>query len=264
MSLASGRMELREVDIRKHYPAATAMLQKLDHTPRIAKATEIPVQERAAMLGTRRRFRTSASGLAMRSGARAEDVHLLSRIENVNKDDPIISPLQATVMNGLRRALAIALAIGDAFSDTSDLGDLKRANLQGSLPAARKSDFTELLQAEALVVGHVFANALAFLLGPHETDVSAKPGEVEEVLTDNARLILHGALWEMDRNIAAHADDDAQLVATVAGFAEELMTKLELRAQTSTRIAAFASASWRVEADGFIICGLTKRPRPNG
>ena len=37
MSLTSDQMELREDDIRKHYPAATALLNGFEHAPRIAK-----------------------------------------------------------------------------------------------------------------------------------------------------------------------------------------------------------------------------------
>ena len=37
MSQTADQMELREEDIRKHYPAALAMLDGFDHAPRIAK-----------------------------------------------------------------------------------------------------------------------------------------------------------------------------------------------------------------------------------
>ena len=40
MSLTSDQMELREDDIRKHYPAATALLNGFEHAPRIAKPVE--------------------------------------------------------------------------------------------------------------------------------------------------------------------------------------------------------------------------------
>ena len=68
------------------------------------------------------------------------------------------------MLNGLRRALAIALAVGENFSDASGLADLKRANLAGSLGADKKTEFSELLTAEALAVSYVFANATAYLL----------------------------------------------------------------------------------------------------
>ncbi len=257
MSLTADTMELREEDIAKHYDAAVAMLDGLDHTPRIAKQGEVAQTEKSSGVGTRRRFRSTTPGLVTRSTARAEGVHLIDRIGAADGDDPLVSPLQATVMHSLRRALAIASALGENYAEATGLADLRRANLAGSLPADRKTEFTELLGAEALAVLHVFGNATAFLLGPHGSEVSVEVGEVDEVLTDNAQLALHGALWEMDQDIAKHASHDARLVATVAAFAEQLMEKVSLRAQNAGRLGAFTGATWQVEADDFTVQGLT-------
>ncbi|WP_127112885.1 ATP-binding protein [Shimia sediminis] len=258
MSLTSDQMELREEDIQKHYAAAYGFLDGFDHTPRIAKAkTSDRTEERSPGISTRRRFRSTTPGLVTRSTARPEGVHLVESIEGADGDDPLISPAQANVLNGLRRALAIALATGENFSDASGLSDLKRANLAGSLSADNKAEFSELLTAEALAVLHVFANATAYLLAPHLGEVTVEVGEVEEVLTDNAQLALHGALWELDQDITTLATDETRLVATVCAFAEQLMEKLSLRAQTAARLAAFTGASWRVEADDLTIQGFT-------
>ena len=238
MSVTADLMELREEDIRKHYDAAVALLSGFDHAPRIAKGGAAAAPERSAGLGTRRTFRSTTPGLVTRQTARPEGVQLLARIEAAEGDDPLVSPVQASVMSALRRALSIALAVGETFSDATGLGDLKRGNLQGTLAADRKTEFSELLSAEALAVAHVFGNALAFLLGPQTTETSVEVGEVEELLTDNAQLALHGLLWELDQDIAAHASDDARLVATVAAFAEQLMDKAALRAQGAARTAA--------------------------
>lgn len=256
MSLTADTMELREEEIAKHYEAAQAMLDGFDHTPRVGKPRETEQEERSAGLGTRRRFRTTTPGLVTRSTARAEGVHLLATIAAADGDDPLTSPLQATVMHGLRRALAIALAVGEAFAEATGLAELRRANLAGSLGADRKTEFTELMGAEALAVSHVFANATAFLLGPHGSEVSVEVGEVEELLTDNAQLALHGLLWELDQDIAALAGDDARLVAVVAAFAEQAMEKVAMRAQNAGRLGPFTGASWRVEADDFTIRGF--------
>ena len=264
MSLTADMMELRESDITKHYAAAAAMLRGFDHTPRVAKAKGTPEAERSAGLGTRRRFRTTTPGLVTRQTAKSEGVHLIARIEGADDDDPLVSPLQATVMHALRRALAIALALGETYAEATGLAELRRANLAGSLPADRKTEFSERLSAEALAVAHVFGNAAAFLLGPHGSEVSVEVGEVEEVLTDNAQLALHGALWELDQDIAAHAPDDARLVAAVSGYAEALMDKIALRAQNAGRLEAFTGASWRVEADDFTIRGFTPAAKGKG
>ncbi|MGH1446860.1 MAG: ATP-binding protein [Cognatishimia sp.] len=264
MSLSGDQMELREEDIRKHYDAAVAMLDGFDHTPRIAKAVEAAVPERSAGIGTRRRFRSTTPGLVTRSTARPEGVHLVARIEGADGDDPLVSPLQAQVLHGMRRALAIALAVGENFAEASGLSDLKRANLGGSLDAARKAEFGELLAAEALAVLHVFGNAASYLIAPHLGEVQVEVGEVEEILTDNAPLALHGVLWELDQDLAALASDEARCVAVVCAFAEQLMEKVALRAQGAARLEAFTGASWRVEADGLTIDGFAPASKGKG
>lgn len=258
MSLTSDQMELREEDVVKHYPAAEAMLDGFDHTPRIASATAArPEQERSAGIGTRRRFRSTTPGLVTRRTARPEGVHLLERIEASDGGDVLTSPQQAGVMHALRRALAVSLAVGEAFGDQTALADLKRSNLAGDLPAARKTEFSELLAAEALIGLYVFGNALAYLLSSYQGEVTVEVGEAQEVLTDNGQLALHGALWELDQDLASHATDDARLVATASAFAEQLMEKVALRAQTAPHLEAFNAAAWRVEADDLTIRGFT-------
>ena len=257
MSQTADQMELREEEITKHYPMALAMLQGFDHAPRIGKSVDTPQAERSSGIGTRRRFRTTTPGLVTRSTAPAGAVQLIARIEGADQDDALVSPMQAVVLNVLRRALSIALAVGESYAETSGLGDLKRANLEGNLPANRKTEFSELLAAEALVTLYVFGNATAFLISSHQSEVTTEVGEFEELLTDNGQTALHGCLWELDQTIATHAHEDAQLVATVAAFAETVMEKVALRAQTAPRLQAFAHATWRVEADDLPIRGFT-------
>ncbi|MHC9235837.1 AAA family ATPase [Pseudooceanicola sp. 502str34] len=264
MSMTGNRMELREEDIVKHYPAAFALLEGFDHAPRIAAGGAAPVAERSSGIGTRRRFRSTTPGLAGRSLARPEGVRLLERIESAEAEDPLVSPRQAAVMGALRRALAVALAMGEQVSEATGLDGLKQANLEGALPGDRKADFGALLTAEALVVLHVCANTLAYLLAPHLGEVTVEPGEVEEILTDNAPLALHGMLWELDQDIAALGTDEARLVAVVAGFAEKVMEKVAARAATAPRLEAFTSAAWRVEADDLTLQGFTPATKARG
>ncbi|PRY66709.1 ATPase family protein associated with various cellular activities (AAA) [Vreelandella songnenensis] len=259
MSLTSDQMELREDDIRKHYAAATAMLDGIDHTPRIAKPQAAPAEaasERSPGIGHTRRMRSTTPGLATRSTARPQGVHLRARIEDTEEEDPLISPLQATALHQLRRALAIALAVGDNYANASGLAELKRANLAGTLDAGRKREFSELLAGESLAVMHVFANASAYLLAPHIGEVNVEIGEVEELLTDNAPLALNGVLWELDQTLAQHATDEPRLLATLGAFAEQCMEKVALRAQNAPRLAAFTDAAWHIESDDLTLRGF--------
>ena len=257
MSQTTDQMELRETEITAHYPMALAMLRGFDHAPRIGKGMSAPQQERSGGLGTRRRFRNTTPGLVTRRTAPAGAVQLLATIEGADDDDALMSPVQATVLNTLRRAMSIALAVAENYASISGLGDLKRANLEGALPATRKTEFAELLAAEALITLYVFGNATAYLLSAHQTEITVEVGEIEEILTDNGQTALHGALWELDQDIARHAPDDAHLVGTIAAFVEALMEKVALRAQNAPRLAAFQGASWHVEADDFTVQGFT-------
>ena len=247
-------MELREELVRAQYGAALGLLAGFDHAPRLAKAVDAAMPERSPGVGVRRGFRSTTPGLVTQNTARAGGVRLIDRVQSGG--DGLVSPLQAAVLGALRRGVAIALAMGGTFSDASGLVELKKANLQGRLAEGKKAEFAELLAAEALVVLHVFANTTAFLLAPHLGAVTVEVGTVDEVLTDNAPLALQGALWELDQDISVLAVDEPRLVATVAAFCEALMKRVAARAEAAPRGGAFASGSWRVEADGLTLAGF--------
>jgi hypothetical protein len=257
MSQAANQMELREEDVRKHYPAALALLEGFDHSPRIATGAAAAPVERSPGIGTRRAFRSTTPGLVTQRVARAEGIQLVGRIESVADGDGLLSPLKANILSALRRAVAIALAVADQYGDRTGLKDLKRANLEGALPQAKAAEFSELLTAEALVTLYVFGSATAFLLAAHAGEETVEVGDVQEVLTDNGQLALHGALWELDQDIAALGATEPKLVATVLAFAEALMDKVAARASTAGRLEPFVAAHWKVEADGFAVQGFT-------
>ncbi|SDW09098.1 AAA family ATPase [Litoreibacter albidus] len=263
MSQSADFMEMTEEDIRKHYDAAVAMLEGVDHTPRIAKAKEAAQTEKSAGLGTRRRFRSTTPGLVTRSTARPEGVRLIERVEGVG-DDALPSAVQASVLHGMRRALAIALAVGEAFSEATGLAELKKDNLAGRVAEARRAEFGELLAAEAVATLFTFANATSYLLASQASETTIEIGTVEEILTDNAQLALHGTLWELDQDLTLFAKDDATLVATVLAYAEQVMEKAALRAQNTPRLEAFNGASYRVEADDLTINGFTPASAARG
>ncbi len=266
MSQTSDQMELREEEIRKHYAAALDLIDGFDHAPRIAKADAAPAAapERSPGIGTRRAFRSTTPGLVTRRVARQEGVQLTTRVEAVEGGDGLISPLQASVLQSLRRAAAVALAVAEQYAERTPLKDLKRANLEGALPDASRADFSEYLTAEALIMLYVFGSATAYYLASHATEEVVELGEVDEVLLDNGQLALHGALWELDQDIAAHATSEPKLVATVLGFAETLMEKVAARAAGAGRLEPFNAASWRVDADDFAVQGFSPARKAKG
>jgi len=259
-------MELKEELIREKYSAAESLLDGFDHTPRLAKpkAGAAPAKEKSSGIGTRRRFRSTTPGLVTKSTARAEGVHIINRVQEADDDDILVSPMQANVLNSLRRALATSMVVADQFADHTGLSQLLKDNLEGGLAASRKSEFTELLAASSVISLHVFANMASFLLAnahADASDVNVEVGEVEEVLTDNAHLALTGALWELDQDLAIFATSEDKLIPTVTAFLEQLMEKVGLRASNMARLEAFTSVNYRVEDDDFNINGFTPSGR---
>ncbi|MBO6892555.1 MAG: AAA family ATPase [Roseibium sp.] len=265
MTVSNDLMELKEEKILEKYPLAEAMLEGFDHTPRIAAKREPDrVLERSPGIGSRRRFRSTTPGLVTRTTARPEGVQLANRVLE-SDDDALTTPLQASVLRALRRALSVAQVTSDQFAEQSGLSDLKRSNLAGTLDASRKKNFQDLLSASALISLHVFANMTDFLLAGLATDAGeteVQSGEVEEILLDNDQLALHGALWELDQEIAAAGvSTDHDLIGVVTSFCEQLMEKVTLRAEGSVHLKPFTDANYRVEADDFEITGFTPAAR---
>ncbi|RMC31207.1 AAA family ATPase [Paracoccus alkanivorans] len=260
---ARNEMELPEAEIRAHYPQALSLLTGFEHAPRLGKSAPAAPVERSPGIRTTRRFRSTTPGLAGRSTARAEGTQLLQRIEDAGGDE-LPTPAAATVARALRRAIAIALAVADEVAARSGAAELKRTNLESRLPADRHREFAELLAVESLAALSVMANAAAFLLAEHAGSHSIEGITSDEVLTDNPLAALQGALWELDQNLARHANDDETLIATVLGWAEALSSATASRGETAARIGAFTGASWRVEADDLPIAGFAPATKSRG
>ncbi|WP_034387205.1 ATP-binding protein [Hellea balneolensis] len=264
--MSNDLMEIKEELIREKYTAAESLLDGFDHTPRLAKPKSgaAPAKEKSPGIGTRRRFRSTTPGLVTKSTARAEGVHIINRVQENDDSEILMSPMQANVLHSLRRALATSMVVADQFADHTGLSQLLKDNLEGSLAASRKSEFTELLAASSVISLHVFANMASFLLANAHTDasdVNVEVGEVEEVLTDNSHLALTGALWELDQDLAIFATSEDKLIPTVTAFLEQLMEKVGLRASNMARLEAFTSVNYRVEDDDFNINGFTPSGR---
>jgi hypothetical protein len=91
-------------------------------------------------------------------------VNIIARVEATDEDDALMSPVQAGVLHGLRRALATALTVVDQYSDATGLSALLKANLEGKLPGSKQTEFNESLAASSVIALHVFANMASYLL----------------------------------------------------------------------------------------------------
>lgn len=258
-------MELPEDRIRAHYPQALALLTGFDHAPRLAAPSAVPAQaaaERSPGIPRGALFRSTTPGLAGLSTQRPGAVRLVERIERIGGDD-LPSPLSATVIRALRRAAAIALAVGDEVAARSGASELKRANLENRLAPDQTGAFREMLAAESLAVLSVLANAAGFLLAEQASGQPADIGVVSEILTDSPQVALQGALWELDQKLM-QASDDAGAVAVTLAWAEALAAAVAARADAAPRTAAFTGARWRVAADDLPIAGFAPATRSRG
>jgi hypothetical protein len=186
--------------------------------------------------------------MTTRSTARPGGVRLAERVEGLS--DGLVTPVQAAVLNALRRSLAIALAMGETFSAQSGLAELKKANLEGRVPDAPARGIRRAAAGRGAGGAVHLCQCLAFLIAPHVGPGTVELGEVEEVLTDNAPLALQGALWELDQDIGALATDEAKLVAVVSAFAEALMKKVQIRAENGARVSVFTPGRGRSRRTG--------------
>ena len=69
---------------------------------------------------------------------------------------------------------------------------------------------------------------------------------------------------ELDQKLGQFAKDESTLIATMLAFCEQLMAKVSLRASTTGRLESFNQASWRVEADDFVVQGFTPALKAKG
>jgi len=263
MSNPSDLMEIKEDHIREKYSVAENLLTAFDHTPRMAKNTIVEALEKSPGIGTRRRFRSTTPGLVTKSNARPEGVRLVNRIQNADDEkaagDTFTSPVQASILHALRRALATSMVVVDLYADHTGLSPMLKDNLQGGLASSKKDEFNVLLAASSVIALHVFANMASFLLSGLHADASSlsiEVGEVEEILTDNSHQALVGALWELDQDLALFAPTEDKLVPTILAFLEQLMEKVALRASNMPKLEAFTSVSYKVEEDSFTINGF--------
>src|SRR5437764_545905 len=142
MSTSLNLMEVREAAIRAHYDGVVSMLQHFDYAPRIAAPRAAAARQELSpgITATGRRFRTTTPGLAARATVAASGVQLVDRVGAVDTGDPLLSPVQASVLHALRRAIATALAVTDLFEERTALGQLKRDNRDGRLDPARRTE----------------------------------------------------------------------------------------------------------------------------
>ncbi len=264
MSDAKTAMELKEEDIRKHYPAAHTALAEIDHAPRYAE--EIAPKAAAAPSSTtytRRRFRSTIPGISSTLSERRPAAHasLIETVAAIEDDDPLPSEVQNHVLRVLRRGIAIGQAIVDLYGDITPLNTLKEANLVGDLNTAKQAEFGDLLASSAAVGLFATVSYVTFMLADYMVEAeneAVAADDPEEIVLENPLIAIKGALWELDQQIGAKAESDAALVKLVRDYCTKLAGELTLRKDGLKYLDGFLGRSYRVEADDFTIDGFAQ------
>ncbi len=243
-----GLTTLPEGDIAKHLATAQSLVTRLV----VLEASKGKSQTELA--GTRRRFVSTVSTAGARS---SREVELAKTLAAVNPDDAMLSPVQHAVLFKTRRALAVALSVGDLFARQTGLDALKDRNAASTLEGDTADRFRALLEASAYVAAFT---AAAYLKQMIEAGGEA-PGDVSPPSWNFDTP--HDALKTLVAGLEAAvegAPDDPALQARVSAFVGEAIEDLLSRKSRFSALGGFEETHLRLDADGFELNGFDVAP----
>ena len=246
--LSAGLTTIQEEEIARHLAVAQGLVTRLivlDHG-------EGPGG--APLAGTGRRFVSTVSTGAVR---RTRDVELSKTIQSARPDDPMLSPLQHSVLFRARRGLQVALAVSAVFARQSDLEQLQARNISAPLQGAEAERFKALLSASAYVAAFVFAAYLISTLSGESEP--ANDTKEPEFLFDTPQDALKSMVAGLDAALAG-APDDTALVARARAFARVAIDGLISRKARFTGLATFENTHIRIDQDDFTLDGFDVAP----
>jgi hypothetical protein len=247
--LNAGLTTIHEDDIAKHLAVAQSLVTKiivLDHGDGQAGGS--------ALAGTGRRFVSTVSTGSVR---RTREVALATTIQSIKAGDPLLSPVQHSVLYRARRGAQVALAIGDIFARQTSLEQLQARNASAPLAGADADQFKALLSASAYVAAFTFAAYLSSTLsGEGEPIDDAKE---PDFLFDTPQDALKSMVAGLDQSIAG-APDEAALIARARAFARVAIDGLLTRKSRFTGLASFENVHIRVDQDDFTLNGFDVAP----
>ncbi len=244
----TGLTTISEEDVEKHRALAQSFVT------RIVVLEDGGEGSQTALAGTGRRF---VSTVATGSVRRTREVELSKTISAVRPDDPILSIGQHTLLYRARRAIQVALAVGDIFAKASDLESLQQKNTRAPLEGEEAGTYKRLLSASAYVAAFTFA---AYLLQLIESDGEAandikEPAYNFDTQQDAVKSLIAG----LDTALAG-AKDDGELAARAKRFATEALEGLLQRRSRFDGLGTFENAHMRLDADDFTIDGFDVAP----
>ncbi|CAN7210774.1 AAA family ATPase [Aminobacter sp. LjRoot7] len=244
----TGLTTISEADIEKHRATAQSFIT------RIVVLEDSSGQSGTALAGTNRRFVSTVSAGSIR---KTREVELQKTVTAIRPDDQLMSIPQHTLLFRARRGIAVALAVSDVFSRSTDLEALQAKNARSPLEGDEASHFKKLLSASAYVAGFTLASYLAQLIdsdGEAPNDVS-EPDFLFDTPQDAVKSIISG----LDRALSG-AKDDADLLTRGRAFARVAIEGLLQRKGRFDGLGAFENAHIRIDADDFTLDGFDVVP----
>ncbi|MBE1207913.1 AAA family ATPase [Aminobacter carboxidus] len=244
----TGLTTISEADIEKHRATAQSFIT------RIVVLEDSSGQSGTALAGTNRRFVSTVSAGSIR---KTREVELQKTVTAIRPDDQLMSIPQHTLLFRARRGIAVALAVSDIFSRSSDLEALQAKNARAPLEGDEASHFKKLLSASAYVAAFTLASYLAQLI---DSDGEA-PNDVNEpdFLFDTPQDAVKSIVSGLDRALSG-AKDDADLLTRGRAFARVAIEGLLQRKGRFDGLGAFENAHIRIDADDFTLDGFDVAP----
>ncbi|GAA2878315.1 energy-coupling factor transporter ATP-binding protein EcfA2 [Aminobacter niigataensis] len=244
----TGLTAISEADIEKHRATAQSFIT------RIVVLEDSSGQSGTALAGTNRRFVSTVSTGSIR---KTREVELQKTVAAIRPDDQLMSIPQHTLLFRARRGIAVALAVSDVFSRSTDLEALQAKNARTPLEGDEASHFKKLLSASAYVAAFTLASYLAQLIdsdGEAPNDVT-EPDFLFDTPQDAVKSIVSG----LDRALSG-AKDDADLLTRGRAFARVAIEGLLQRKGRFDGLGAFENAHIRIDADDFTLDGFDVAP----
>jgi hypothetical protein len=243
-----GLTTLREADIAKHLPVAQQMVT------RISVVEAAPRESGVEIAGTRRRFVSTVSTAGMRT---AREVEFAKTLAAISPSDSMMSPAQHNALYKTRRAIAVALAVGELFSRQTGLDALHQRNAQAVLDGADADRFRLLMEASAYVAAFTAAAYIKQLVdatGEATGDIAA-PNFNFATPQDALKSLVAG----IDAAVSG-APDDTVLGQRMRSGADAALDDLLSRKSRFTGLGAFENTHLRLDSDGFELNGFDVAP----
>ncbi|WP_395450465.1 AAA family ATPase [Aminobacter sp. UC22_36] len=244
----TGLTTISEADIEKHRATAQSFIT------RIVVLEDSSGQSGTALAGTNRRFVSTVSTGSIR---KTREVELQKTVTAIRPDDQLMSIPQHTLLFRARRGIAVALAVSDIFSRSTDLEALQAKNARAPLEGDEASHFKKLLSASAYVAAFTLASYLAQLIdsdGEAPNDVT-EPDFLFDTPQDAVKSIVSGLGQAL-----SGAKDDADLLTRGRAFARVAIEGLLQRKGRFDGLGAFENAHIRIDADDFTLDGFDVAP----